>query len=362
LSKTESLYLDFVRVSAALYVFFFHANHLTGMFPIAAWGRDAVTVFFVLSGYVIAYVTETKEPNLLIYAASRLGRIYSIAVPAILLTIACDWIGFQGAGKISYETYPGNDPVIRLGASLSFTAELWLLSITPLSNSPFWSLNYEFWYYTIFGAWRYFLGIPRIWVLGFACLLVGPKILLLFPLWLLGVLLRSSRVCQITNPAVALLLFISTPLFFFGFHFSGLPGNLNAAVAAACGAKCFHLLSYSRGFLWDYVVGLLVFLHFAGMRTLASRFVMPLWLARPVRWTAGFTFSIYLFHYPLLKMFLSLLNGRVPPAQGASLAVVLSLMVILLLGAVAESKKDLIRRWVIQCATSIKTRARLKAS
>jgi peptidoglycan/LPS O-acetylase OafA/YrhL len=57
-----------------------------------------------------------------------------------------------------------------LGASLT-------LPVQPGSNLPFWSLNYEAWYYVLFGATAFLHGRQRILALIAAALLAGPKIL-----------------------------------------------------------------------------------------------------------------------------------------------------------------------------------------
>lgn len=101
--KAFSLYLDFVRFSAALLVLFFHANriHRPG-FAFTTFGHEAVIIFFVLSGYVIAFVAAEKESSLRTYGIARAARIYSVAIPAILLTAFVDYVGFQ----IFPEGYP----------------------------------------------------------------------------------------------------------------------------------------------------------------------------------------------------------------------------------------------------------------
>lgn len=50
-------------------------------------------MFFVLSGFVIAFITDTKENQWINYAASRISRVCSVAVPALFLTIALDAVG-----------------------------------------------------------------------------------------------------------------------------------------------------------------------------------------------------------------------------------------------------------------------------
>ncbi|WP_407244035.1 acyltransferase family protein [Klebsiella michiganensis] len=53
---------------------------------ISGLGTEAVVVFFVLSGYVIAYVSNNKENNYAAFFKARAIRIYSVLVPAILIT------------------------------------------------------------------------------------------------------------------------------------------------------------------------------------------------------------------------------------------------------------------------------------
>ena len=60
-----SVYLDVLRLSAALTVFVSHLSwiQISGGFlwQLQFLGHDAVMVFFVLSGFVIQYAADTKE-------------------------------------------------------------------------------------------------------------------------------------------------------------------------------------------------------------------------------------------------------------------------------------------------------------
>jgi peptidoglycan/LPS O-acetylase OafA/YrhL len=55
-------------------------------------GAEAVDVFFVLSGFVIGYATDSRERTPLTYAINRLARIYSVAIPALAATFILDGI------------------------------------------------------------------------------------------------------------------------------------------------------------------------------------------------------------------------------------------------------------------------------
>lgn len=67
MSISVSVFLDLARFGAALAVLFCHISgkRLTGglLWQLGPYGSEAVTVFFVLSGYVIAYVAATREKN-----------------------------------------------------------------------------------------------------------------------------------------------------------------------------------------------------------------------------------------------------------------------------------------------------------
>jgi peptidoglycan/LPS O-acetylase OafA/YrhL len=99
-----SRYLDQVRFSAALIVFREHLREHTrnsfGAFwrshpflylHLGHYGKTAVMVFFVLSGYVNAHVQATHGRTPLDYPASRLARLCSLALPALILTVACNY-------------------------------------------------------------------------------------------------------------------------------------------------------------------------------------------------------------------------------------------------------------------------------
>ena len=92
-----SLYLDALRFAAAFTVFLSHysTGRISGglLWQFSDYGRTAVLVFFVLSGFVIAAVTDTRERSLENYALSRIARLYSVIIPAFILTALLDYLG-----------------------------------------------------------------------------------------------------------------------------------------------------------------------------------------------------------------------------------------------------------------------------
>jgi peptidoglycan/LPS O-acetylase OafA/YrhL len=332
MSPAMSAYLDLWRLLAAVVVFLVHVDHfqiggrLPGLWRFPGIGHDAVLVFFVLSGYVIAYVRDRKTPALGSYCIDRLARLYSVIVPALLITVAADSLGRSMSSAI-YEGplgFSDSMPVVRLLASLLFLNELWFMTIRPLSNLPFWSLGYEAWYYAIFGAWSYLRGRSRYVVTGILVGIVGPKIALLLPVWLLGVLAYRLSLRRPPSRLAAWAL-AAVPLAAYGlFRGLELPVRLLASTREWLGPT-FHDLAWSQTFVHAYIVGLLIALHFIGVAWLlrGSQRRLP-----AVSYLASFTFVLYLLHYPLLYFFgggvdrLGIDQGRTAVVVGGVILVV----------------------------------------
>lgn len=86
-----SILLDIVRFAAAIAV---AVGHFTSSTFSTHWpylinlAFGAVAVFFVLSGFVIRLISITRLMTATEYAIDRVSRIYSVLLPAALLTIA----------------------------------------------------------------------------------------------------------------------------------------------------------------------------------------------------------------------------------------------------------------------------------
>lgn len=98
MTQPLSLYLDLVRTMAAFIVVLSHLGygHLIGghLWFFTCFGNEAVMVFFVLSGLVIGYVTDRRELTLSHYATARMARLYSVILPAMVLTLILDGVGY----------------------------------------------------------------------------------------------------------------------------------------------------------------------------------------------------------------------------------------------------------------------------
>lgn len=188
-----SVFLDLMRLAAALLVFVGHASgqEWTGgrFWQVGRYMDSAVVAFFVMSGYVITYVVHRKERTPRAYAAGRLARLWSVVVPALLLTWVIDSIGVRVAPQyyLDQPWYAGDMLALRYLASLFFVNELWSVSLAPGINQPFWSLSYEAVYYLMFGLISFTKGLTRWTALVGLALISGPAMVALAPLWYLGV-------------------------------------------------------------------------------------------------------------------------------------------------------------------------------
>ncbi|MDT8999043.1 acyltransferase [Paucibacter sp. APW11] len=350
-----SAYLDLLRLLAALAVLLSHANSRAlidhSILP-QSFGHNAVVVFFLLSGYVIAYVADVKEKTASSYWVSRFARIYSVALPALALTLLCDLVG----AALNPGFYAGNLTthdhwLLRLAASLSFSNELWFVSIMPFSNSPYWSLCYEMSYYLLFSIWAYAPAARRGLYLMLAALLIGPKILILAPIWALGVVLYRWRAAQALASAPGALLWLASVAGIVAFQTLDLSKSLSAWTAAQLSPWLYLNLNFSKHFLGDYLLALLIAANFIGFRALVRDGASGLGalmqrLHKPIALAAGFTFSIYLFHLPLLHFFTAVLEGSTA-GYGRYLTVVgLALAASVLLGSVTETQKTPLKRWL----------------
>jgi len=316
-----SLYLDLLRYAAALTVYFFHAGHFAN-YKLPFFGTHGglgVAVFFVLSGFVIAYSAAGKRRDVTDYFIARFARLWSIVLPAILLTFVLDTLGQQ----LSMPAYAPMQPysafkwIAASGITALFLNEIWNLDIWLGTNGPFWSLSYEFWYYAIFATLLYFRGSKRIVMAGLVMCFAGPGIIVAFPVWLLGAGLYHGLRKQAAEGRTVL-------------------GAIVVLASAGCltlyimmgGPALFSELPFDFPLVklkpwginfWpqSYVVGLLIALNIYGFAGIQHVFRNPSEkVVRLVRKTAETSFGLYLFHYPLMYFCKAILAVTAVP-QGA---------------------------------------------
>jgi peptidoglycan/LPS O-acetylase OafA/YrhL len=218
-------------------------------------------------------------------------------------------------------------PVIDYALSAVFLGESWTMRVLPGFNVPYWSLNYEAWYYVLFAAAIFLRGRPRIAAVIVAALLAGPRILFLLPVWVMGVAAwrwRAELPLQLGRPLVIVCLA--------GF----------IALEAFGGERLFRHPS-SRWLPpdfspYDFVLGALVALFIIGLANV--RLPMPeRRLERLVRGLAGTSFGLYLLHYPLLNFFGTVVPGSPDGTLHRFLVFGLALSGALALASLIEPRK-----------------------
>jgi peptidoglycan/LPS O-acetylase OafA/YrhL len=164
-----------VRGYAALWVFFLHA---TWSWPVTSYamkvarlGGSGVTIFFVLSGFILAHVYAPKfassDVNYWAFMRARLARVYPLHIVTLLLFTALMALGLIGWPPIdNLYTFVLNVGLIQ---SWGFT--------DPITwNGPSWSISTEFFAYLLFPFYAAWLYRTSFWQLLAAIALVAYSI------------------------------------------------------------------------------------------------------------------------------------------------------------------------------------------
>lgn len=343
MNRETSLYLDLVRFSASMIVMIGHLSgqrFTGGLFW--RWGLfmdDAVIVFFVLSGFVIAHVVRNKEVGIEKYAIARAARIYSVALPALFVTLLLDAMGRYIAPELYSKSWGFNpeNPAWQTVSGIFFLNQLWYSPVGIGSMLPYWSLGFEVWYYAFFAILYFVGGKRKIPLFLLVCVLAGPRIVMLFPLWLLGyaAYVYGPRLNLGRRAGVALL-----ALSFVGYVgcFMARPWlQLNPAV----------LGPFATSLISRYLVGLVFAVHLIGFVSAAGLFRNFLHRSESaIRWLAGATFTIYLFHLPVAQ-FLTTIVPWAPSDWRTRLVILIGNFIILLfIAEFTERKKKQWNSWI----------------
>lgn len=319
-STATSVMLDVLRLGSAIMI---ASAHLTQPYFSIGWpdltdrGRPALVMLFLLSGLVIRYVTVIRRGKMTDFWVDRISRVYSVVVPALAFTIVASYLAMR-INPAYYMPNWGSDsnrPLLRIVANLVFMAQSWNLALDPFSNSPFWTLSYEVFYYVFYAVGFYLAGTRRIFWLLVATLLAGQHIPLLLPLWLIGCLAHDVYQ-RARDPKISLRRL-----------------NLIFAAAGITGAvllpATFRLLIYLKGFAtrlfwawhhapinlhWAYVYyaeglplafGLLWAMLLIERLQIAEKSGWVQW----VRLLSEATFPLYLLHFPLYVLIVAIFPG-----------------------------------------------------
>ncbi|MBU0801781.1 MAG: acyltransferase [Alphaproteobacteria bacterium] len=316
ISPLLSLYLDIIRFAAATAVLLDHlvsypitgdGSQRAGWQLIGNYGQTAVTLFFVLSGYVIALVVDTREKDGSSYAISRISRLYSVVIPALVLTWLSDWLGqtidpsFYAHPKIFLKP-PSSEGYL---ASFFFLNEFQVFNfrgLAPGSNAPFWSLSFEATYYLVAGL---ALFAPKRIAIAMSALVLacaGGTIAVLLPLWALGYLSYVFRTEVLQIIRWPLLVFAAS-----GILILAIPVLMVPITGATMGIHLpFGRAELARDVGKDYATALAFVVHIAAAKAVfdgrKSEMAMKGRLVSGIRFAGAATFPLYAMHFPLLAL------------------------------------------------------------
>ncbi len=309
-----SLYLDLFRIGAMLILVVSHA-----MLPQMggsgySLSLEALQGLFVLSGFLTAHAAATRDRSLASFAAARLSKFWHVLLPSLALTPLIDMIGqsFSLEPYQEWDVFMGFDhPVLRLISAATFTNQIWLISMSPLSNVPLWTISYLAWFCAIFAAFVFSPKRWRFWAAAAVACIAGPRLLFLMPGWLMGAWLYSRLGTAKASLALSSTLFVAGPLGILILKGLRVANILFAATIQVLGPDTFYpYFVYSHSFVWQFVLSILFCVHFIGAIGLASAFAA--WLApsgRALRFGAEMCYAVYALHFPLQLMLAAMLHG-----------------------------------------------------
>jgi len=339
MNKSTSLYLDFLRVVAAFGVMLVHANQgwfSNGLFLRPEYGHKLVMVFFVLSGYLIAFTVDKKNKGPEKYLVDRISRLYSVVIPALILTFVVDSLGERINFSFYLDKINTGNQTLRFLLNATFLQQVWGLSTRPSTNTPFWSIGYEFWYYILFWVFCYFKGAKRIVGIIITCLIIGPKILLLLPVWILGVVAYTCSGKFVVSKTKAAFIFVFTALLICMLNYTG--EDLFSFKQFAYGRAPLY---FSSNFIFDWIYGGLFAANLFSVSYLAVNIKLPGIIERVIKYLSSITFSLYLYHGPLLIFSAAVISyDRSSYVQTIGIMCLL-LLVVAILSQITEKQRNI---------------------
>lgn len=203
--EKEILSLTGLRFVAAFYVFLFHI-HIR--WPISSHslvknfldqGAIGMSLFFMLSGFVLAYRYADGRSTLKDYLINRFARIYPIYVVAALVTLP--WIGIDFVNTSLADTLKWIGQLALLVFSNIFLIQAWFLQyFSHWNDGGSWSISVEAFCYILLPFFLPSLlqaSMRRLFVIAAVC-------------WLLAVLPGLSA-ALFSGPSIGV--FYSMPIF-----------------------------------------------------------------------------------------------------------------------------------------------------
>lgn len=363
----HSVLISLLRGAAAIIVAAAHAR--AAMYPglrtisdpplwfqgfafITGFAHQAVLVFFIISGWLVggSLLNKLDQPGAFTdYAIDRMTRLWTVLIPTFILTLLfAAAIGAVDTGRVDYSATNEYSALVFFG-NLAGLQRVFLPDFG--GNFPLWSLANETWYYVLFPLLALLFAArthrARLAAAAAVLLIVAMlpfSITAYFLIWLLGVAFSRVRIeCGPVLRIVWLMLLLAVAGYF------RLTGTLDA---------------FATDTLWQDLACSLMFLVFLSSLQFraapSSKLVRP--LANGGRFFAGFSFSLYVLHVPLIALLAHCLASsfglrQLSPYLPMHFAICVGIITACLLSAylsyrLFESQTYRIRRVLKQWATS----------
>lgn len=365
MNKPRMQHIDMLRGVAALLVCIGHARGFLwvdypllqspslidrALYLFTSLGHQAVLIFFALSGFLVggAAVAQIRSGAWSVgdYALRRMTRLWTVLIPALLLTLAFDVLGRDVLRLTGYggEWWDLLSSGPAPGAAADNGWQAFLINLAFLqtiagptfgTNGPLWSLANEFWYYLFIplawyaavgrGGW---LSRSAALVIALLAILLLPQTLVLLGLpWLAGALAwpLTMRVAMMEPAGRRALLIMTSALTAAMLLFSRLSPSLPGDIALGCSCA-----------LW--------------LPCLAATAGGGRWYQRASFALSEISYTLYVTHFPILAFFAFMLflpAQYTPDVRGVGwliAAVAFSLASAAILWRLFESRTDEIRR------------------
>lgn len=317
LTKSKSNILHLLRWLSALVVvvghsvmvdeYVFGKRDFTFLYNyISMNAHTAVMVFFVLSGYLISYTSSKLDSlgralSVRKYLIDRWSRIFSVLIPCLLLTIISDFAGNVLFPQIyqNPQIIPQDNALLRFVVNLLALQGTWGQRIQFGSNSPLWSIGYEFTFYLMFGLYLFGREKPkwaRVYFIGGIIFIAakGPLLIGYSLIWFMGVI--AHRIGLIYKlKLTTTYLFISCVSLLVLNHYIML-------------ADIFRLPQYSSDFAFSFFIACFLSLEYPDQKY--SRYRKKLVNLNKVM--ASFSFTLYATHLPVMLLFYAASFNYIP--------------------------------------------------
>lgn len=282
------------HLRASMFVPFSELDIKVGHFfyILTSLGHQAVIVFFVISGYLVGggVLGKCNKFDFKEYMISRGVRLYVVLIPALALTFVLD----IGIYILNPEILSGEYfKIFHSGASAPIENGIYALVINLMflqdivgpifgSNTPLWSLAYEFQYYLMFPALLILIGrfkrsfyrrLSTVLIFLLMAYFYEYHLFVYFPIWILGAVTSQF------------------PRNKFNYRWAIISSILFGV------ALLYPKLQYFRlnAIINDYILAVSVAFLIYSMKSLRRRF-----LNKQVTFLADISYTIYLIHFPIV--------------------------------------------------------------